>query len=132
MDKKTLIQYTDLIKEKEKLKKRIERLERQSTMVSDVVQKGYKRHLVIFGYDISRENKLRELNDILIQREAMIIIQQTEIEKYINTIERSDLRQIFVHRYIDNMDWYQVAQAMGYNNEDTPRKRHDRFLEKKL
>ena len=99
-------------------------------MVSDVVQNGYKRHAVIFGFDLNRSSKLNELRSTLKIREAMIIVQQTEIEKYINTIEDSKTRQIFEHRYIDNMDWYQIAQVMGCNNEDAPRKKHDRFLEK--
>ena len=132
MTKEQLSQYCDLVKEKEKIKKRIEKIRKRSDYIADSVQNGYKRRLVIFGYDLSRSNKLHELEDILMERKAMIIIQQVEIEKFISTIEKSEIRQIFVHRYIDNMDWYQIAQTMGYNNEDTPRKRHDRFLEKIL
>lgn len=130
MNKELLIQYNDLLKEREKLKKRIDKLEKQTSMVSDVVQNGYKRHAVIFGYDLIRKKKLDELQMTLKIREAMIIVQQAEIEKYINEIEDSKTRQIFVHRYIDNMDWYKIAIEMGYNNEDAPRKKHDRFLEK--
>lgn len=130
MTKEQLSQYYDLIKERDKLEKRIEKIRKRTEYISDSVQNGYKRHLVIFGYDLSRANKLHELEDILVEREAMIIVQQVEIEKYISTIKDSKTRQIFVHRYIENMDWYQVAQIMGYNNEDTPRKTHDRYLEK--
>lgn len=132
MTKEQLTQYSDLVKERDKLEKRIEKIRKQSDYISDSVQNGYKRHLVIFGYDLSRKNKLHELEDILVERDAKIIIQQVEIEKYINTIQKSEIRQIFGHRYIDNMNWYQVAEIMGYNNEDTPRKRHDRFLEENL
>lgn len=132
MNKQLLIQYNDLIKEKKKLEKRIERLEKQSSMVSDVVQNGYKRHAVIFGYDLSRSNKLNELKQILVDRDAKIIIDLVEIEKYINTIEESDIRQIFEHRYIDNMNWYQIQTIMEYNHEDTARRKHDRFIEKNL
>ena len=130
MNKELLVQYNDLLKEKIKLEKRIAKLEKQTSMVSDVVQNGYKRHAVIFGYDLIRKKKLDELQMTLKIREAMIIVQQIEIEKYINEIEDSKTRQIFVYRYIDNMDWYQIAMEMGYNNEDAPRKKHDRFLEK--
>lgn len=131
MDKKLLSQYSDLKKEIPKLKRRIERLEKQSEMVSDVVQNGYKRHKVIFGFDLTRRSKLHELKNILVEREAMALIQQVEIEKYISSIEDSNIRQIFEHRYIDNMDWYQIAQIMGYSGESVPRMRHDRYLEKK-
>lgn len=130
MTKEQLSQYCDLVKETDKIRKRKEKIRKRTEYIADSVQNGYKRHLVIFGYDLSRANKLHELEDILTEREAMIIIQQVEIEKYINTIKDSKTRQIFVHRYIENMDWHQVAQTMGYNNEDAPRKTHDRYLEK--
>lgn len=132
MNKQLLIQYNDLIKEKKKLEKRIERLEKQTSMVSDVVQNGYKRHAVIFGYDLNRSSKLNELKQVLVERDAMIIIQQVEIEKYINTIKDSCIRQIFEHRYIDNMNWYQIQTIMGYKHEDTARKKHDKYLEENL
>lgn len=130
MNKQLLIQYNDLLKEKEKLEKRINRLEKQSEMVSDVVQNGYKRHAVIYGHDLIRAKKLKELYTTLKIREAMIIVQQTEIEKFINEIEESYLRQIFTHRYIDNMEWKQIAVLMCYADESVPRKRHDRYLAK--
>lgn len=130
MTKEQLSQYCDLVKETDKIKKRKDKIKKRTEYIADSVQNGYKRHLVIFGYDLSRANKLHELEDILTEREAMIIIQQVEIEKYINTIKDSKTRQIFVHRYIENMEWHQVAQVMGYNNEDTPRKTHDRYLKK--
>lgn len=130
MTKEQLSQYCDLVKETDKIRKRKEKIKKRTEYIADSVQNGYKRHLVIFGYDLSRSNKLHELENILTEREAMIIIQQVEIEKYINTIKDSKTRQIFVHRYIENMEWHQVAQAMGYNNEDTPRKTHDRYLKK--
>ncbi len=132
MDKKLLSQYSDLQKEIPKLRKRIKKLEKQSSMASDVVQNGYKRHAVIYGFDIIRGNKLNQLKEILVIREAKALIQQTEIEEYINTIDKSDIRQIFEHRYIDGMNWFQIQLAMGYEHEDTARKKHDRFLEENL
>lgn len=132
MNKQLLIQYNNLIKEKKKLEKRIERIEKQSSMISDVVQNGYKRHAVIFGYDLNRSNKLNELKQILVERDAQIIIDLIEIEKFISTIKESEVRQIFEHRYIDNMNWYQIQTIMGYRHEDTARRKHDRFLEKNL
>lgn len=131
MDKKLLSQYSDLKKEIPKLEKRIEKLEKQSSMASDVVQNGYKRHAVIYGYDVIRGNKLQKLKDILEIRKARAVIQQIEIEEYINTIEDSELRQIFEHRYIEGMDWHQVATVMNMSGESVPRMRVERYLEKK-
>ena len=132
MDKKLLSQYSDLQKEIPKLRKRIEKLEKQTSMASDVVQNGYKRHAVIYGFDVIRANKLNQLKETLVMREAKALIQQTEIEEYINTIDKSDIRQIFEHRYIDGMNWFQIQLAMGYEHEDKARKKHDKFLEENL
>lgn len=128
--KNILVQYCDFKKEIEKLEGRLEKIRKQSKMASDVVQNGYKRHAVIFGVDITRINKLKRLEKILQTRYDKLLEMQTQIETYISSIERSDIRQIFEHRYIDNMNWIQIQIAMGYNNEGTARIKHDRFLEK--
>ncbi len=132
MTKEVLIQYCDLKNEIKKLEERIEKLEKQSSIVSDVVQNGYKRHAVIRGYDYTRSYKLELLKSILKQRYDMALQMQTDIETYINTIPKSDIRQIFEHRYIDNMNWYQIQILMGYKHEDTARKKHDKYLEENL
>ncbi len=130
MTKEKLIQYCDLKQEIEKLENRIDRIEKQSDFISDVVQNGYKHHAVITGYDCNRAYKLDLLKLTLRERYDMALDLQTEIETWINTINRSDLRQIFEHRYIDGMNWYQIQTIMGYEHEDVARKKHDRFLEK--
>lgn len=132
MTKEILIQYCDLQNEISKLEKRIEQIEKQSEMVADVVQNGYKGHAVIYGYDYNRAYKLDLLKLTLRERYNKALQMQTDIETYINTIPRSDIRQIFEHRYIDNMNWIQIQIIMGYDSEDVARKKHDRFLEKNL
>lgn len=132
MTKEILIQYCDLKQEVQKLEKRIDRLEKQSEMVSDVVQNGYKGHAVIYGYDYNRVFKLDILKRILKKRYDTTLELQIQIEEYINKIPKSDIRQIFEHRYIDNMNWYQIQTAMRYRHEDTARKKHDKFLEENL
>lgn len=112
MTKKYLIQYCDLRNEIKKLEKRIEIIHKQSEMVSDVVQNGYKRHTVIFGYDLKRKYKLEMLEFTLQKRYDMLLGMQNEIETWINSISESDIRQIIEHRYIDNMNWIQVQFAM--------------------
>lgn len=128
MDKNTLMQYCDLKREIKKLEKRIERLQQQSEIVSDVVQNGYKRHAVISGYDLKRSEKLHKLEEIIKIRYDKALAMQTQIENFINTIQRSDIRQIFEHRYIEDMNWVQIQIEMEYEHEDTARRKHDRFL----
>lgn len=128
--KEKLIQYCDIKKETENLRKRIERLQKQSSHISDVVQNGYKRHAVISGYDIKRQHKLDILKAILQAREDTLLDIQIEVETFIDRIPKSNLRNIFTYRYIEGMSWIQIQHAMKYNDESKARKKHDRFLEK--
>lgn len=133
LDKKDLLnnlyQYEDIKKETKKIEDRLDRLRKLSSMVSDVVQNGYKRHAVIYGVDIKRQDKINKLENILQKRYDELLETQVKIEEQLNTLH-SDIRQILEHRYIDNMNWIQVQCAMGYKHEDTARKKHDRFFEK--
>ena len=54
----------------------------------------------------------------------------TQVEEYIESIEDSRIRRIMRHRYIDNLNWTQVAINMGKNHTgESCRKAHDRFLQ---
>ena len=128
--KQKLIQYCDLQKEIEKLEKKIEKIRKQSDLIADVVQNGIKGHMLIRGIDYTRIHKLDKLEAVLQERYDKLLDMQTEIEEWINAIDRSDIRQIIEYRYIDNMNWYQIQHKMGYKHEDTARKKHDTFLEK--
>lgn len=132
MTKEILIQYCDLKEEIRKLKEKIEKIKKQSEMVADIVQNGYKHHAVIYGYDNKRTCKLKTLELILKERYNKALQMQSDIETYINTIPRSDIRQIFEHRYIDNMNWIQIMYVMKYKSESTARKLHNKFLEENL
>lgn len=112
MTKEILIQYCDLQKEIRKLENRIEKIYKQTEYISDVVQNGYKRHTIIYGYDLRRKYKLELLEATLQKRYDKLLELQNEIETWINSIERSDIRQIIEHRYIDGMNWVQVQFAM--------------------
>lgn len=126
--KEKLIQYCDLQKEIEKLEERIEKIRKQSDLIADVVQNGFKGHTLIRGIDYTRIHKLNKLEAVLQERYDKLLDMQIEIEEWINTIDRSDIRQIFEYRYIDNMSWIQIQFAMGYRHEDTARNKHDKFL----
>lgn len=99
-------------------------------MVADVVQKGYKGHAYIRGYDFKRAKKLEILRRILRERENKLLDEQIRIEIFISTIKQSDIRQIFELRYMENLNWTRVQLIMGYKHEDTARNKHDKFLKK--
>lgn len=50
------------------------------------------------------------------------------LQQYINAIEDSEVRRLFILRYIYCYSWQRVAFAMGWYDESVPRKKHDRYL----
>ena len=60
------------------------------------------------------------------------------VDDFINSIPKSDLRQIFRFYYIDDMTWDMVAMRMNYMypkrkieyTKDNCRMKHNRYLEK--
>lgn len=140
MTKEELEEVFHLPKEIKQIEERIDKIKNQSEMVSDVVQNGYKRHAVIYGVDIMRKYRIEKNENKLIEFKKKLVDKKQEIEDYIETVPFSEIRQIFRYRYLDNMNWVQVADAMNneYKNkdrrtvytEDSVRCKHDRYFEK--
>ncbi len=152
MDKSILSEYADMKEEIKDLRrrisedqKRIDQLKR--TIVSDSVTCGKKgkkpiRTVKIKGFpqmEINRRISLLKRRQAKLQMlETDLIEKQLQVEEYIQTIQKSELRTMFRLYYIDNMTWYQVALRMNQifpkrkikYTDDNCRKRHDRFLEK--
>ena len=54
------------------------------------------------------------------------------LNRYIESIEDSEMRMILSLRYINGLSWEQVAYSISYQDESVPRKRHNRYLAKYL
>ena len=138
MTKEELEEVFHLPKEIEQIEERIAKIRKQSEMVSDIVQNGYKRHAVIYGVDIMRKYRIEKNENKLREYKKKLEEKKHEIEDYIETIPFSELRQIFRLRYFDGLELYKVASEMNKKyhtnkyNDDNVRKRIDRYLEKIL
>ena len=136
MTRKELEEVFHIQKEIADLENRIQKIEKQCEMTSAVVQNGYKRHAVIHGVDIIRKQKLDNNYDKLETFKNNLKQKKKSIEDYIETIPFSEIRQIFLYRYLDNKNWVQIAHAMNklYKKDDytenSVRCKHDRYLEK--
>lgn len=152
MDKTILSEYADMKEEIKDLRRRITEDQNKidqlkQTVVSDSVSCGKKgkkpiRTVKIKGFpqmEINRRISLLKRRQAKLQMlETDLIEKQLQVEEYIQTIQKSELRTMFRLYYIDNMTWYQVALRMNQifpkrrikYTEDSCRKRHDRFLEK--
>lgn len=148
MEKHILEQYTDMQREEKDLVRRIrtvtdriENMEKEGYMVADSVSCGKRgkkplgtKKIQGFPYpDYSR--KREQLKTYRLQLELAdekLLKLLEEVEQYIAGIEDSRIRRIMRYRYIDNLNWVQVAQKMGGNHTaDSCRMAHDRYLMEK-
>lgn len=152
MDKSILSEYADMKEEIRDLRrriaedqKRIDQLRR--TIVTDSVSCGKKgkkpiRTVKIKGFpqvEIERRVALMEKRQAKLEMlETDLIEKQLQVEEYIQTIDKSELRIMFRLYYIDSLTWYQVALKMNQMfpkrrikyTEDNCKQRHKRYLEK--
>ena len=152
MDKRILIEYADMKGEIKDLRRRIEEDRRaldklNKTIVTDSVSCGKKGKkplrtvkvqgkptMAIIRKQAAYERKIAQLELL----EADLLEKQTQVEEYIQQIEKSELRIMFRLYYIDNLTWYKVAIQMNQMfpkrrikyTEDNCKQRHKRFLEK--
>ena len=151
MDKTILSEYADMKEEIKDLRRRIAEDQKKidqlkQTVVSDSVSCGKKgkkpiRTVKIKGFpqmEINRRISLLRRRQAKLQMlETDLIVKQLQVEEYIQTIQKSELRTMFRLYYIDNLTWYQVALRMNQifpnrrikYTEDSCRIRHNRFLE---
>lgn len=151
MDKTILSEYADMKEEIKDLGRRIAEDQKKidqlkQTVVSDSVSCGKKgkkpiRAVKIKGFpqmEINRRISLLKRRQAKLQMlETDLIEKQLQVEEYIQTIQKSELRTMFRLYYIDNLTWYQVAMRMNQifpkrrvkYTEDNCRIRHNRFLE---
>lgn len=152
MDKNVLIEYADMKMEIKDLRRRIEdkqnRIDKlHTTVMSDTVTVGKKGRkslgtVKVTGIPdaiITRMETALEKNQKLLElREVELLELQNDVEEYIETIQKSELRIMFRLYYIDDLTWYRVALQMNQKfpkrrikyTEDNCRMRHNRFLEK--
>lgn len=152
MDKNILIEYADMKEEIKDLRKRIEQNKKElfrlnGQVVMDSVSCGKKGKkplgtVKITGRPVTAISRKESLLNKRIRRleelEEGLLELTIQVDEYIETIEKSELRMIFRLYYIDDLTWYQVALRMNQNfpkrkvkyTEDNCRMRHNRFLEK--
>lgn len=144
IEKNVLEQYTSIKKEIADLERmiaesnsKIKKYEKQ--VVSDTVT-GTRPDLTIGPIKITgiaqqQINKENELNRKRIQKmkrfkkklETLIV----EVEEYIQKIPDSEIRRIARLRYLEELEWRQVAVRMGKGYSETScRKKIERFLQK--
>lgn len=144
IEKNVLKQYVSIKEEIADLERRnredlkeIKKLEKQ--IVSDTVT-GSREDLTIGpimikgvaeGLADEKREKIRRRIDKQEQFAKKLLEMKKDIEEYIQNIKDSEIRRIARFRYIDDLEWRQVAVRMGKGySADACRKKIERFLEK--
>lgn len=149
MDKEILVQYCEMKEEIKDLRKRIQKLDRfleHPPIVSDIVRgtrrDGTTGSIKVTGIpepEFYRKQGIRErYKELLELKEAELLELTCQVEEYIESIDKADLRIMFRLYYIDGQPWVKVAEAMNRMfpkkkipyTEDSCRMRNNRFFEK--
>lgn len=148
MDKEILVQYCEMREEIKDIRRRIGELDKyleHPPIVSDTV-KGTRKDgtygpIKITGIpdpQYQRKGAARErLRELLTAKEEELLELTCQAEKYIENIDKSEVRIMFRLYYIDGLPWWKVAQAMNRMlprrrvkfTEDSCRMRNNRFFE---
>lgn len=141
--KHLLIQYSDLIMEREEICKRIKKIEKKLELINsegdvkDAVKGGAGgwQTFIIDGFPVIEWEEniylLKKAKRELSIRENKIAEQTADVEKYLNTLDDSRMRRMITKKYIENKPWSQVAYEMGkMYTEESCRKQMERFLKK--
>ena len=72
---------------------------------------------------------IAEQRDMIELKVKQSVIEYNRLTRYINGIDDVQMRMILSLRYVNCLNWQQVAYSVGGNNTaDSVRKAHDRFL----
>ncbi len=146
MDRAILVQYCDMKEEIKDIRAKIKKLDKfleNPPIVSDTV-KGTRKNgttgpIKITGIPdpmYARRRRLRERYQQLLERKEVELLELTcQVEEYIQTIPKSELRIMFRLYYIDGHNYVGVARRMSSMfprrryTEESVRKKITRFFE---
>ena len=129
MTKKELSQLYYLNREIEIEKRKLEELETAATSATAKITGlphvgGVSKKTENYAILIAEQRELVEL------KIKQSIIEYNRLNRYINSIDDSFIRQILTLRYVNRLSWNQIAHHIGGNTADSVRMAHNRFLEK--
>lgn len=138
MDSKKLEQFREKKREVRMLEGKLESMkERCEETISDVVQASsrefpyIRQSARITGKDMTARKRMLVVKERLIKRKRELEEDIEEIERFIDTIEDSAIRQIIELRYIEGRKWRDISNELyGYPSEELARIKLKRFIEK--
>lgn len=132
MTKNELFNYRKIKAEIEQIKYELAKVEpeyTQDSVTGSSIDFPYTKHSIkIEGYDYnSYEHKTQRIQNRLNKKLNELVKEKDKLTEYIYNIDDSDLRQIFMYRYVEGLNWKDIGKKMGYD-ESSMRKKHDKWL----
>ena len=127
MTKKELKNLYYLKKEIKEQQKRLEELESLATNCTAKIT-GLPNGNGVSDKIGNYTTEIADLKNLIEKNLEKCIEEHKKLTTFINNIEDSQLRLILTLRYIDHLTWQQIAFEMGCHDEQTPRKKHNKFL----
>jgi hypothetical protein len=75
-------------------------------------------------------SEIAYLTDLIAKNMTRCICELLKLQLFINDIENSEMRIIFKERYIKGRSWLSIAFLLGYHDEQLPRRKHDRYIQR--
>ena len=127
MTKKELSQLYYLKKEIKEQQKRIKELEDAATSCSskiDGLPSGEGINDKIGNYAV----QIADLKSLLDLNLKKCFYELNRLNRYIQSVEDSQMRMILTLRYVRGLTWQKVAYEIGEKDEQYPRRKHNAFL----
>lgn len=130
MTKQELSQLYYLNREIEHLKDRITELECIAT--SSTSRITGMPHTTDISDKVSKyAAEIADLKELLDLNLKKCFYELNRLNRYIESIEDSEMRMVLSLRYINGLSWQQVAFSIGEHDEQYPRRKHNKFLKQK-
>ena len=69
----------------------------------------------IEGYDLEGyKTKVAKMNRRIVNKMNELVEEKDRLIEFIYSIENSEVRQIFIYKYIDGLTWKEIADNMNY------------------
>ena len=72
--------------------------------------------------------EIADLKAIIEHKVQQCWYELNRLNRFIASVEDSQMRQILTLRYINRMTWQKIAFEIGEYDEQYPRRKHDKFL----
>ena len=129
MTKKELSQLYYLKKEIRQQQKRLQELENAATSCTAKIT-GMPHGMGINDKISKYAAQIADLKGLLDLNLKKCFYELNRINRFIESVEDSEMRMILTLRYIQNLSWQKVAFAIGEYDEQYKRRRHNTLLKR--